>query len=83
PAPTGLTLVNAMDSATSTESADFNIQWNDQSSLIINGKPMRDYLKYYEVTVYDSSNTKRKSYLVTGNTFSYTFAMNQGEYTGR
>ncbi|ENG6105880.1 fibronectin type III domain-containing protein [Serratia liquefaciens] len=83
PAPTGLALVNAMGSATSTESSDFNIQWNDQSSLIINGKPMRDYLKYYEVTVYDSSNTKRKSYFVTGNTFSYTFAMNQGDYTGR
>ncbi|HAU5757603.1 TPA: DUF1983 domain-containing protein [Serratia marcescens] len=83
PAVTGLVLTNAMATSTSTESSDFNIAWNDQSSLQVNGRPMSEYLQKYEIVIYDQTGNKRNSYFTTQNNFSYTFAMNQADYTGR
>lgn len=83
PGVTGITLSNAMESATSTESPDFNISWDDQSQLSVNGRPMSEYLKMYEIVVYDGSGAKRKSYYTTTPDFSYTQAMNRTDYTGR
>lgn len=83
PAVTGLVLTNAMATSTSTESSDFNIAWNDQSSLQVNGRPMSEYLQKYEIVIYDQAGNKRNSYFTTQNNFSYTFAMNQADYTGR
>ncbi|MET5153376.1 phage tail tip fiber protein [Serratia marcescens] len=83
PAVTGLVLTNAMATSTSTESSDFNIAWNVQSSLQVNGRPMSEYLQKYEIVIYDQAGNKRNSYFTTQNNFSYTFAMNQADYTGR
>lgn len=82
PTPTGLTLLNAMGSAISTEATDFIIGWNSQSDVQVNGRPFAQYFKNYQVGVW-KNGVRVKNYYTTDNTFRYTFAMNQSDDIGR
>lgn len=65
PAVTGLHLVNSTVSQYETDSGDFNIAWNSQTNLKVNGRTFSEYFKHYEVRIYN------------GTTIAYTFYTQQ------
>ncbi|WP_212408452.1 fibronectin type III domain-containing protein [Erwinia sp. E602] len=75
PAVTGVNLTNKTVSALVTDSGDFNIAWDSQKNIQVNGKPFAEFFKYYVVKVYDG--TKLVDTLYTDNNiFNYTYEMN-------
>ncbi len=54
----------------------FNIAWDDQSNLVINGRPFSEYLKYYEIRLYDGEAYIKSFYSPT-NAFNLTLALNE------
>lgn len=75
PSITGLNLVNSTVSAGVTDSGDFNMAWNNQSNLVVNGKTFSQYFKNYEVRIYDGA-TLAYTYYTQQPSFSFTFEMN-------
>ncbi|HIC4587486.1 TPA: phage tail tip fiber protein [Salmonella enterica subsp. enterica serovar Schwarzengrund] len=76
PAVTGIKLSNSTESAYVTDAPDFNIAWDDQSNLVINGRPFSEYLKYYEIRLYDGEAYIKSFYSPT-NAFNLTLALNE------
>ncbi|CNK94643.1 fibronectin type III domain-containing protein [Yersinia aleksiciae] len=83
PAITGLKLDNGDIDQLNTNSTDFNISWDNQNALQVNGKPFSQYLKYYELKIYDGNGGYLKSYYSQVPNFNYTFEMNKGDGIGR
>ncbi|MBJ4985947.1 fibronectin type III domain-containing protein, partial [Salmonella enterica subsp. enterica serovar Derby] len=52
------------------------IAWDDQSNLVINGRPFSEYLKYYEIRLYDGEAYIKSFYSPT-NAFNLTLALNE------
>ncbi|MEI7236437.1 phage tail protein [Pectobacterium brasiliense] len=75
PSITGLKLINSTTSTLITDAQDFRFQWDEQNSLIVNGKKFSDYFRYYEVRLYDGS-TYIKSFSTTSNSFDLTRDLN-------
>lgn len=82
PTPTGLVLRNASISQFQTESVDFYIGWDDQSTLTVNGLPFTQYFKQYRIGVM-KAGTLVKYYYTKDTNFVYTFAMNKADDIGR
>ncbi|WP_213712542.1 phage tail tip fiber protein [Cedecea lapagei] len=76
PSVTSLRLLNATDGSTITDSTDFQIGWDSQRALIVNGKPFNDYFKYYEVSIYDNAKLVKK-FTTRENGFNFTFELNE------
>lgn len=76
PSVTGVRLANSTESAYVTDAPDFNIVWDDQSNLVVNGRPFREYLKYYTINLYNGS-TFIRSYTSSTNSFNLTLALNE------
>ncbi|ELW8204736.1 fibronectin type III domain-containing protein [Yersinia enterocolitica] len=83
PAITGLKLVNGDIDQFNTNSTDFNISWDNQNAVQVNGKPFVEYFKYYEIKVYDGNGVYLKSYYSQVPNFNYTFEMNKSSGIGR
>lgn len=83
PAITGLKLVNGDIDQFNTNSTDFNISWDNQNAVQVNGKLFSQYFKYYEVKVYDGNGVYLKSYYSSVPNFNYTFEMNKSSGIGR
>ncbi|WP_312282566.1 phage tail protein [Pseudescherichia sp.] len=75
PAVTGLHLVNNTVSQYETDSGDFNIAWNDQTNLKVNGRTFSEYFKQYEVRIYNG-NTLAYTYNTQQPSFDFTFEKN-------
>ncbi|MDP8728369.1 phage tail tip fiber protein [Serratia marcescens] len=77
PSVTGLTLLNAMENATTTKATEFRFAWDDQSAqkVQVNGteKTFTDLFQYYEVKV---TGTKTAVYKTTDLNFTYTWEQN-------
>ncbi|NIG74190.1 fibronectin type III domain-containing protein [Klebsiella sp. Ap-873] len=76
PPVTGVVLSNATESPLVTDSGDFNIRWDNQKSIIVNGRAFADYFKYYIVNIY-SGNQLVKTFYTQDNFFNYTLALNE------
>ncbi|WP_314419132.1 fibronectin type III domain-containing protein [Pseudescherichia vulneris] len=83
PKITNLDMVNDDLSLNQTYAQDFIFRWDDQSSVVVNGKTFADFFKYYEVRVYDRYRKYIKSYYTTTNDWTYTFAMNTSDGLSR
>lgn len=83
PAITGLKLVNGDIDQFNTNSTDFNISWDSQNAVQVNGKAFVEYFKYYEIKVYDGNGVYLKSYYSQVPNFNYTFEMNKSSGLGR
>lgn len=77
PSVTGVHLVNYTDSPYETDSGDFQIAWDSQKNLVVEGRPFSDYFKYYTINIYDGE-TLIKTYRTQDTNFTYTFQMNEG-----
>lgn len=77
PGVTGLTLVNAMENATTTKATEFRFAWDDQSAqkLQVNGteQTFKDLFKYYEIKV---TGKKTVVYKTADTNFTYTWEQN-------
>lgn len=82
PKVTGLVLKNATQAGYMTESADFYLGWDDQSSVMVNGRPWSDYFRYYVVGVW-KNGIQVNSYVTKENSFVYTHDMNKSDDLGR
>lgn len=76
PAITGLTLVNATTGLLITNEVDFNLRWDSQKNIRVNGNAFTDYFKYYVIKIYDGT-TLKDTFYTTGNNFNFTFEMNK------
>lgn len=76
PTVTSVQLSNSTESAYITDSSDFNITWDNQKNIIINGRPFTDYFKYYQVDVYNGDEFV-KSFYTQDNFFNFTLAINE------
>lgn len=75
PAVTGVQLANRTVGDYETDSSDFNITWDNQKNLVVNGRPFSEYFKYYTINVYNGS-TLVKTFYTQDNSFNYTLALN-------
>nr|WP_287855294.1 fibronectin type III domain-containing protein [Klebsiella sp.] len=75
PSITGLKLTNATTGLYETTSLDFNLEWDNQSNLKVNGLSFSNYFKHYVVKIYDGSTLKATYYTKEDN-FNYTFELN-------
>lgn len=75
PAVTGLHLVNSTVSQYETDSGDFNIAWNNQTNLKVNGRTFSEYFKHYEVRIYNGT-TLAYTYYTQQPSFDFTFEKN-------
>lgn len=76
PAVTGVKLSNSTESIYITDSSDFNITWDNQNNIMVDGTPFREYLKYYTVKVYNGT-TLVKTFTTNTNEFNFTLALNE------
>lgn len=83
PKPTGLRLVNNDLGGTNTTSGDFNIAWDDQSALRVNGLMFTQYFSRYMIKIYNTSGALINTYYSTTNSYNYTFQSNQADGTNR
>lgn len=75
PSVTGLYLTNQTESAYVTDGQDFNIAWDYQQNLKINGRAFKDYFKYYIVKIYNGS-TLISTFYTTENKYNFTLDQN-------
>lgn len=78
PAITGVQLLNRTESEYVTDSGDFNIQWDSQKNIIVNGRPFTEYFKYYTVNIYNGT-TLVKTFFTQDNGFNFTLALNENK----
>lgn len=83
PPVSGLHMTNGDIDQFNTNSTDFNLSWDSQNTLSVNGKLFSQYFRYYEIKVYDGTGSYLKSYYSSVPTFSYTFEMNKSDGIGR
>lgn len=75
PSVTGVQLANRTVGNYETDSSDFNITWDTQKNLVINGRPFSDYFKYYIIKIYNGS-TLITTFYTQDNSFNFTLALN-------
>lgn len=75
PSVTGLYLTNQTESAFVTDGQDFNLAWDYQQNLKVNGRAFKDYFKYYIVKVYNGT-TLVSTFYTTENKYNFTFDQN-------
>lgn len=75
PAITGLKLINSTESAYVTDQTDFNLRWDNQKALLVNGRSFTEYFKYYIVNIYNG-NTLIDTFYTQDSSFNYTFVLN-------
>ncbi|MCK6840195.1 phage tail protein [Enterobacter roggenkampii] len=56
PAVTGVVLTNHTETQLITDAPDFNIQWDSQRNLMVNGRSFSEYFKYYIINIYNGTN---------------------------
>nr|WP_219826133.1 hypothetical protein [Scandinavium goeteborgense] len=76
PSVTGVVLANRTESALITDAPDFNIAWDSQKNLIVNGRSFSDYFKYYIIKIYNGT-TLVDTFYTQSNSFNFTLAMNR------
>ena len=76
PSVTGVLLANRTVGQYETDSADFNIRWDNQKNLIVNGRSFSDYFKYYIINIYNGSDLIDTFY-TQSNTFNFMLKMNR------
>ncbi|EIT6979591.1 phage tail tip fiber protein [Escherichia coli] len=76
PAVTGVVLTNSTETALITDAPDFNIAWDSQKNILVNGRSFSDYFKYYVINVYNGT-TLVDTFYTQSNTFNLTLAMNR------
>lgn len=76
PAVTGVVLANKTESALVTDAPDFNIRWDSQKNLLVNGRSFSEYFKYYIINIY-SGTTLVDTFYTQSNTFNLTLEMNR------
>lgn len=76
PAITGLKLVNATTGTLITNQQDFNLRWDSQKNIRVNGQAFADYFKYYVIKIYDGSTLKDTFYTTESN-FNFTLELNK------
>ncbi|MEH4960915.1 phage tail protein, partial [Enterobacter roggenkampii] len=55
PAVTGVVLANKTESALVTDAPDFNIRWDSQKNIQVNGRSFSEYFKYYVINIYNGT----------------------------
>ncbi len=75
PSVTGVVLANRTESALVTDSGDFNIRWDYQMNLTVNGRSFQEYFKYYIINIYDDE-TYIDTFYSQSNQFNFAFDMN-------
>ncbi|CAM6773731.1 fibronectin type III domain-containing protein [Enterobacter intestinihominis] len=78
PAVTGVVLANNTASALVTDSGDFNIRWDNQKNIRVNGRAFNDYFRYYIINVYKGTSLV-KTFYTQENFFNYTLALNEAK----
>ncbi|UXI41524.1 fibronectin type III domain-containing protein [Enterobacter hormaechei] len=78
PAVTGVVLANNTASALVTDSGDFNIRWDNQKNIRVNGRAFNDYFRYYIINVYNGTSLI-KTFYTQENFFNYTLALNEAK----
>lgn len=78
PAVTGVILANNTASALVTDSGDFNIRWDNQKNLKVNGRAFLEFFRYYIINVYNGT-TLVKTFYTQENFFNYTLALNEAK----
>ncbi|EMN5860209.1 fibronectin type III domain-containing protein [Pluralibacter gergoviae] len=78
PSVTGVILANSTESALVTDSGDFNIRWDNQKNLPVNGRSFSDYFKYYIINIYNGS-TLIDTFYTQDNLFNFTLALNENK----
>ncbi|HBB8555069.1 TPA: hypothetical protein J4Z50_001671 [Escherichia coli] len=76
PSVTGVVLANRTESALITDAPDFNIAWDSQKNLNVNGRSFSDYFKYYIIKIYNGT-TLVDTFYTQSNSFNFTLAMNR------
>jgi len=76
PAVTGVILANKTESALVTDTPDFNIRWDSQKNLLVNGRSFSEYFKYYVINIYNGT-TLVDTFYTQSNTFNLTLALNR------
>lgn len=76
PSVTGVVLANSTESVYVTDSGDFNIRWDNQNSLRVNGRSFLEYFRYYIIKIYNGT-TLVKAFYTQDNFFNYTLALNE------
>ncbi|ENC1132670.1 fibronectin type III domain-containing protein [Escherichia coli] len=76
PAITGLKLVNATSGLLITNQQDFNLRWDSQRNIRVNGQAFADYFKYYVIKIYDGS-TLKDTFYTTETNFNFTLELNK------
>lgn len=78
PAVTGVILANSTESVYVTDSGDFNIRWDNQKNLPVNGRSFSDYFRYYVINIYNGTSLI-KTFYTQENFFNYTLALNESK----
>lgn len=78
PAVTGVILANSTESVYVTDSGDFNIRWDNQKNLPVNGRSFSDYFRYYVINIYNG-NSLIKTFYTQESFFNYTLALNESK----
>ena len=76
PAVTGVVLANKTESALVTDAPDFNIRWDSQKNIQVNGRSFSEYFKYYVINIYNGT-TLVDTFYTQSNTFNLTLALNR------
>lgn len=76
PAVTNVILANATESTLVTDSGDFNIRWDSQKNIRVNGLAFNEYFRYYIINIYNGT-TLVKTFYTQNNSFNYTLALNE------
>jgi len=76
PSVTGVVLTNSTESALITDAPDFNIAWDSQKNILVNGRSFSDYFKYYVINIYNGT-TLVDTFYTQSNTFNLTLALNR------
>ena len=76
PAVTGVVLTNHTETQLITDAPDFNIQWDSQRNLMVNGRSFSEYFKYYIINIYNGTNLVDTFY-TQNNSFNLTLQLNR------
>ncbi|EPV0927698.1 phage tail tip fiber protein [Shigella sonnei] len=76
PAVTGVKLKNATSGLLITNETDFNIIWDNQQNIKVNGQTFQQYFKHYTINIYDGA-TLKDTYIASSNEFNFTYDLNK------
>jgi hypothetical protein len=76
PSVTNVQLANRTIGQYETDSGDFNITWDNQKNITVNGRAFNEYFKYYIINIYNGT-TLVKTFYTQDNFFNYTLALNE------